>query len=83
MLKQTELEWHRYQSQLKARRDKAADMKDARAEGELIGRIHMCQGLLRQPLTPPDDLLALAFEDLRAKAKALEQEVAGRFGDSS
>ena len=90
MLKQSELEWHRYQSQLKARRDRVADLKDSRDEGraegraegleagDVIGRIHAYQSLLQAPLTPREELLTLARADLHAKAAALEQEVAAR-----
>jgi predicted transposase/invertase (TIGR01784 family) len=82
MLTQSELEWHKYQSQIKAKRDRLCEIEDHRAEalayGDLIGRIHAYQGLLKQPLTPQDEMLAMAYETLKAKAAALEQEVAGR-----
>ena len=86
MLKQNEAEWHRYQSQLKARRDRVADLRDSREEGiafgDLVGRIHVCQGVLKLPLTPREELLALALEQLQAQASALEQEVTRRLAGS-
>jgi predicted transposase/invertase (TIGR01784 family) len=86
MLKQSELEWHRYQSQLKARRDRAAEITDVRAEGlekglligDIIGRVHAFQGLLGRPLTPRSDLLVLSLDELRARAAELEREAATR-----
>ena len=86
MLKQSEIEFHRYQSQLKAGRDRVAQMKDAReegraegrAEGELIGRIHQAQGILKQALTPRVELLALGRGALEAMAATLEAELTRR-----
>ncbi|MBI3822209.1 MAG: PD-(D/E)XK nuclease family transposase, partial [Planctomycetes bacterium] len=37
-----------------------------------VSRIHLCQRLLKQPLTPRDELSALSLAELEAKAKALE-----------
>ncbi len=42
-----------------------------------VGRIHLCQRMLKAPLTPRDELLALTLENLDAKAAALESQVAG------
>ena len=70
MLKQNELEWHRYQDRMKAERDHVQRMNDAYENGELVGQIHACQRLLKLPITSRAELLALPFEELKAKAAA-------------
>ncbi|MBI3822721.1 MAG: PD-(D/E)XK nuclease family transposase [Planctomycetes bacterium] len=45
------------------------------AKGETIGRIHVCQRLLKSPLSPTDELLAQSTENLEQIAAALEQKL--------
>jgi predicted transposase/invertase (TIGR01784 family) len=83
MLTQDEQERERYQARLKAQRDQRSFLKDAREEGleigrqigEIEGRIHLCQRLLKLPLTPADELAALSLPELQARASALEQQL--------
>lgn len=44
-------------------------------KGREIGRIHLCEQLLRQPLTPREDLLRLTPDELRTRADELQQRV--------
>jgi predicted transposase/invertase (TIGR01784 family) len=86
MLTQSELERERYQARLKFQRDQASyleELKDAREEGleagrmeGVVDRIHLCQRLLKVPLTPREELLAKSLAELRAKVEALEQQLA-------
>jgi predicted transposase/invertase (TIGR01784 family) len=53
-------------------------LEQGRQEGQKEGqvdRIHLCQRLLKLPLTPPEELLTLSLADLRAKAESLEQQL--------
>ncbi len=83
MMSQNDLERERYQARLKEQRDRVSYIKDAReqglqegrAEGEMVGRIHVYQQLLKQPLTPRDELLALPLAELQARAEALERQL--------
>jgi predicted transposase/invertase (TIGR01784 family) len=43
-------------------------------KGELIGRIHVCQRMLRTLVTPNIELTALAVPELRAMAEGLEKQ---------
>ncbi len=86
MLSQNDLERARYEARLKDERDRISFVEEARQlgrelglelgrkEGE-VGRIHLSQRLLKLPLTPPEELLALSLAELRAKAAALEQQL--------
>jgi hypothetical protein len=40
-------------------------------EGELIGRIHLCERLLKRPETPTEQLVALSLEELTRRAEEL------------
>jgi predicted transposase/invertase (TIGR01784 family) len=74
---QSELERERYEARLKAQRDMAAVLQEARSEGlveGLIGRIHLCQRLLRQPVRPPEELRALPFAELERLAQEFEAQ---------
>ncbi len=79
MMSQNELERERYQARLKEQRDRVSYIKDAREqglqEGEVVGRIHLCQRLLKQPLTSREELLALPLTVLQARAEALEKQL--------
>jgi hypothetical protein len=74
-----EREWQRYQARLKWERDQTAFFDEARMEGqekgEWIGRIQMGQDLLGLPLTAKAELAALAVEELKARARTLEQQI--------
>jgi predicted transposase/invertase (TIGR01784 family) len=79
MLTQSEMDWHRYQSEVRAKRDRLNDVIEARMVGDLIGRIQAYQEILKQPLTPREELLAApTLELLQEKAAALKREVASR-----
>jgi predicted transposase/invertase (TIGR01784 family) len=57
-------------------RQKEAEEAARKAEKQgIIARIHLCQRLLKMPETPPEELVALPLEDLRAQAAALEKQV--------
>ena len=91
MLTQSDLERERYESRLKAQRDQFSFLKAAREEamkegrqegrqeGQAVGRIHICQQLLKLPLTPGEELLALPLAELQAKAAELEQQIGTRY----
>ena len=56
-----------------------AGLAEGRKAGELIGRIHLCQRALKLPLTPEDELLKTALDELGKLADQLEQQLlAGR-----
>lgn len=78
---QSELERERYEARLKAQRDQISFLEAAEtrgeARGELFGRIHLCQRLLRQPLTPRDLLLAMSADECQRLAEQLEKQLAG------
>jgi predicted transposase/invertase (TIGR01784 family) len=80
MMTQSELERERYEARLKFQRDQYSYVRDAREEGlekgEIMGRIHAYQSVMKLANTPRDELLALAVEELRAKAEALEKQLA-------
>jgi predicted transposase/invertase (TIGR01784 family) len=83
MLSHNDLERERYQARLKEQRDRTSFVNAARREaleeglekGELVGRIHAYQRLLKLPLTPREELLSLSFAELRVRAEALEQQL--------
>jgi predicted transposase/invertase (TIGR01784 family) len=57
---------------------RAAGRAEGRAEGfreGLLARIHLCQRVLKQPLTPREELLALPLAELQAQAEALERQL--------
>ncbi|MBI1916649.1 MAG: Rpn family recombination-promoting nuclease/putative transposase [Planctomycetes bacterium] len=86
MLSQDELERERYLDRLKAERDAASlqhgyrlaresGLEEGREEGELIGRIHLCQRMLKQPLTPKEELLRQPIEELYRLSEQLEAQL--------
>ncbi len=83
MLTQSDLERERYEARLKAERDrfsflkaaKEQGMAEGRVQGELVGRIHLCQRFLRLPIISAGELLALPLAELQARAEVLEQQV--------
>jgi len=88
MFSQNEQERDRYEARLKFQRDQVSFVKDAQAEGreqgweegEVMGRIHACQRLLKLPLTAREELLELPLTELLAKAADLEQQAAAAVG---
>jgi predicted transposase/invertase (TIGR01784 family) len=90
MLTQSDLERERYQARLKAERDRVMLTEGIRAEtweqalgqgleqGQLLGRIHLCQHLLKLPLTPSAELLSLPLSELQTRAAALEGQLEKR-----
>jgi predicted transposase/invertase (TIGR01784 family) len=61
-----------YQAKLKARRDRNAEIQDAR----LSGRILAYQEILNLPITPEEDLQTMSLEELQALVEALKKQVA-------
>ena len=45
------------------------------AQGVLVGRIQLCQQLLKLPPTATEELYTLSLADLQARAEALEQQI--------
>jgi predicted transposase YdaD len=74
-----ERERQRHQARLKWERDQTAFIDEARMEGqekgELIGRIHVFEKVLKIPATPKGELSALRIEELQQKAKSLEAQL--------
>jgi len=94
MMTQSELERERYESRLKLQRDIYTALKEARDEGEEKGRqeerrdgrierIHFLQRLLRQGLTPVDQLQKQAPADLERLVEQLEAQALARMGNGS
>src|SRR5258708_4013857 len=80
VLSQTDLERERYLARVKVQRDELSRLHSAREEGreqgEALGAVHAYQKLLRQPLTPREELLQQSLEELQQLARRLEQELA-------
>jgi predicted transposase/invertase (TIGR01784 family) len=49
--------------------------KEAEEKGELVGRIRLCQRMLKQPLTPREELAVLALPELTQMAELMEQQL--------
>jgi len=90
MLSQDELERERYLDRLKAERDAASlqhgyrlaresgleeGREEGREQGEMIGRIHAYQRMLKQTLTPKEELLKHSIEELARLAEQLEAQL--------
>jgi hypothetical protein len=75
MLSKNDVERERYQARLKWERDQTAFIDEAQMKGEWIGRIHLCERMLKMSTTPKGDLGALRIEELQQKAKALEAQL--------
>jgi predicted transposase/invertase (TIGR01784 family) len=89
MMTQNEIERERYQARLKAERDRRAiliEAEEIRAEaeavraeglikGEIIGRIHAYQNLLKLPRTLSQELSRQTADDLQKIVSALEQKL--------
>lgn len=88
MLTQNDLERERYEARLKAHHDYVSFLHEAkhrheqglqqgRAQGAAIGRIQVCQRLLKRRETPEEQLLALPLDELFRQAEQLEKELPG------
>jgi predicted transposase/invertase (TIGR01784 family) len=90
VLSQDQIERQRYEDRLKAQRDAASllyysqnaeriGLEKGREEGlekgELLGRIQVTQRLLRQTVTPREELLRLSPEELATLAQQMEQQL--------
>jgi len=82
MLSQDELERERYLDRLKAQRDAASLLHAAhfareagQEEGQLIGRIQLCQRMLKQPVAPKEELLKQSVDELARLAEQLEGQL--------
>ena len=73
------MERERYGARRKAQLDYNTGLKvarmEGRAEGEMIGRIHLCERLLKRPLTPTEQLVNRPLEELIQLADALQAQV--------
>jgi predicted transposase/invertase (TIGR01784 family) len=93
MLNQNEQERARYQSRRKTERDEASlryaaehALEEGREEGRkegLVGRIHLAQRILKQPLRPTDELLTMSLADLTRLADDLEKQLFSATNGSS
>lgn len=54
--------------------------EEGRQEGELIGMLHLCQGILRLDQTAAEELLKMSFLDLKQMADDLRNQLEGRVG---
>jgi predicted transposase/invertase (TIGR01784 family) len=79
MLAQNDVECERYEARRKAQMDFNTAVKvarrEGREEGELIGRIHLCERLLKRPLTPTEQLASRSLQDLIQLADELQAQV--------
>jgi hypothetical protein len=79
MIAQTDVERERYEARRKAQLDYHTGLKiarmEGRAEGELIGTIHLCERLLQRPLTPTEQLVSRSLEQLIQLADELQAQV--------
>ena len=68
-----------YEARLKEKRDIATlrkvEREEGRAEGDLIGRIHLCQAELGLKTTPHDELVAMSLDDLKQLADQLRKQL--------
>jgi predicted transposase/invertase (TIGR01784 family) len=85
-LSQSAIERGRYENRLKWERDVSVMKKDAYEKGEekglekgriaeLVGKIQLCQRLLKQPPTPAEQLSQMSLDDLRRLADDLERQL--------
>lgn len=73
MFAQSDVEKQRYHDRIKAERDQRSFLREAREEGELMGRIRVFQSLLNQTITASDELAKLTIAELQTMADSLEQ----------
>jgi predicted transposase/invertase (TIGR01784 family) len=79
MFTQDETEREMYELRLKYQRDQSSLLQDAEAQagrkGSLVGRVHLCQDLLKQQPTPEEELWALPVENLIALLDLLRKQL--------
>jgi predicted transposase/invertase (TIGR01784 family) len=77
MVTQSDRDWAKYEerfrAELEARSFKPVLLEEGRREGP-IGRIHLCQKLLRQPQSIPEEFLGLGYSELQRLAELWEQK---------
>ncbi len=81
VLTQDQIERERYESRVKAQRDERSRLLHAEDVGlakGLVRQIHLCQRLLKRPMTPTEELARLSVEELDRLATQLESEVSSR-----
>lgn len=82
VVSQSDLERERYKARLKFQRDQASSLQCALeegiekglAKGDLIGRVRLCQHLLKLPVLSHESLQIMTLEQLTALAASLEQQ---------
>ena len=81
-MSQSALERDRYENRLEWERDLSCIKKDAREQGveegriaEIVGKIHLCQRLLKQPPTSTEQLDQMSLDDLQRIARDLERQL--------
>jgi predicted transposase/invertase (TIGR01784 family) len=83
MIAQSDVERERYEARLKLQRDISSGLAAARdegleqgrKEGEAVGQIHLCEGLLGRAQTPAAQLLALPLAELERLVQQLKAEL--------
>jgi hypothetical protein len=78
MLTQNDIERERYEARRKAQLDYASGLEAARQEGRIegeIGRVHLCERLLKRPLTPTEQLASRSLEELIQLADELQAQL--------
>jgi predicted transposase/invertase (TIGR01784 family) len=86
VISKTDLERERYEARVRFERDQRSNLNEAREEGHakglqegvkqgVISRIHLCQRLLKVPLTPAEELSNLTTESLEEMAVALQKQL--------
>ncbi len=78
MFTPNDLEREGYEARLKFRRDQSAMLRDAELKGSLVGRIQLCEKLLKQGPTLEEALHAQSLEQLQELANRLEKQLAQR-----
>ena len=72
-----------YEARLRDQLDQNSLLREAREaekRGVLIGQIHLCQELLKQPVTPYRELVATPLEDLAALLAPLRKQALANSG---
>lgn len=86
MISQNEQDRELYESRLKMRRDISTALSEAEVVGEVriqVRRIQSLQRLLRQPISPPEQLQSLSFMELENLAIQLEDQLDARLANGS
>jgi predicted transposase/invertase (TIGR01784 family) len=79
MVSKTDIERERYEARLKLQRDRLSEVHSAREEGiecgELIGRIQLCEEVLRLPVSTRQALREKPIEELKKMLNTLLQQL--------